>query len=183
MTITVLERKQATEELSMNDFLNHFRKTLETTYNKQNEIEELTELMAKNPVDKFIISETPTEFMRQGDILIWFENTDEYKENINKVTNLKEINRMILQEGDSITGDHELVPTSNAKYTLKQGKFVPDIIKTVTRGSNAWDCKILEIDSPFVLKHREHGNMTFLTPGKYMFCSQLNSKTLERVRD
>ena len=83
----------------------------------------------------------------------------------------------------SVTGDHELVPVSTAKYTLKSGKFVPDIIASVVWGNNAWDCKILEIDSPFVLKHREHGNITFLTPGKYMFCSQLNAKNLERVKD
>lgn len=183
MTTTVLERKIETEELSMNDFLNRFRETLETTYKKQNEIEELTNLMAKNPVDRFIISEAPTEFMRQGDILIWFEQTDEYKENIGKIVNLKETDRLILQEGDSITGDHELVPISTAKYTLKTGQFVPDILKDVVRGGNKWDCKVLEIDSPFVLKHREHGNMTFLTPGKYIFCSQLETKTLERMKD
>lgn len=183
MTTTILERKIETEELSMNDFLNQFRNTLEATYNKQNEIEELTELMAKNPVDKFIITEAPNVAMCQGDIIIWSENTDEYKENIGKVRDLKETDRMILQEGDSITGDHELVPVSNAKYTLKTGKFVPAIIENVVWRNNAWDCKILEIDSPFVLKHREHGNMTFLTPGKYMFCSQLESKTLEKVKD
>lgn len=172
------------EQISTDEVLSKFRETLEKTYKvEQSEIELLTEIAAKNPVDKFIIAEMPTEMVRQGDILIWSELTDEYKENISKVRDLKETKRLVLQEGDSITGDHELVPVSTAKYTLKEGKFVPNILKDVVWGNNAWDCKVLEIDSPFILKHREHGNITFLTAGKYMFCSQCDAESLRRVQD
>lgn len=172
------------EKISTDKVLEKFVQTLEETYAvEKSEIELLTDIAAKNPTDIFIISEMPTEAMRQGDILIWSELTDEYQENIGKVGNLVKTDRMILQDGDSVTGDHELVPVSTAKYTLKTGKFMPEIIASVARGNRGWDCKILEIDSPFILKHREHGNMTFLTPGKYMFCSQMKHDTLEKVRD
>ena len=172
------------EKISTDEVLKKFTETLEKTYAvEKSEIELLTDIAAKNPVDKFIISEMPTSAMRQGDILIWSELSDEYKENIHKVRDLKETDRLVLQEGDSITGDHELVPVSTAKYTLKTGKFVPAIIQNVVWGGNAWDCKVLEIDSPFVLKHREHGNMTFLQGGKYMFCSQMDTASLTRIQD
>lgn len=172
------------ERISTDEVLTKFVETLEKTYSvEQDEIDLLTEIAAKNPVDKFIIAEMPTDTVRQGDILIWSELTDEYKENISKVKDLKETDRMILQEGDSVTGDHELVPISTAHFTLLEGKFVPDIIKDEVWGGNAWGCKVLEIDSPFILKHREHGNITFLTPGKYMFCSQMDAESLTRMRD
>lgn len=172
------------EDVSTDEVLKRFTETLEKTYSvEKSEIELLTDIAAKNPVDKFIISEMPTEAMRQGDILIWSELSDEYKENISKVRYLQETDRLVLQEGDSMTGDHELVPVSTAKYTLKTGKFVPDIISNVVWGNNAWNCKVLEIDSPFILKHGEHGNMTFLKGGKYMFCSQMDTESLTRMQD
>lgn len=172
------------EQISTSEVLKRFRETLEKTYAvEKSEIELLTEIAAKNPVDKFIIYKNPNDFMRQGDILIWPENSPEYKANISKVENLVETKRMVLQEGDSMTGDHELIPVSTAQYTLKEGNFLPDILKDVVWGSNSWNCKVLEIDSPFIIKHREHGNITFLTPGKYMFCSQMDSESLERMKD
>lgn len=183
MTTTILERKQESQELSMNDFLNRFRDTLETTYQRQNEIEELTELMAKNPVDKFVITEKPTVPVYQGDIIIWSELTKEFKENYSKVQNLKATDSTILQEDDSITGDHELVPLQGAKCTILEGTFVPDLLAGVFWGNKQYNCKVIDIDSPFVVKHREHGNITFLTPGKYMVCSSLDSETLTRMRD
>lgn len=188
MTTTILENrtlKNQAKEMSYEDFLKSFTKTLieKAPDMKKIEINELTNIMAKNPVDKFIISEQPTTLVRQGDILIWSELTDEYKENFPKVKDLAPTTRMALQEGDSITGDHELVTLKGAKFTLKTGKFLPSILENVVWGGRTYDCKILEIDSPFVIKHREHGNITFLTKGKYMICSQLDSETLERMRD
>jgi hypothetical protein len=183
MTTTILERVKETEELSMNDFLNRFKDTLEFTYQRQNEIEELTDLMAKNPVDKFVITEKPDVEVCQGDILIWSELTDQFKENYPKVKNLQKTHKKALQEDDSITGDHELVPLKNSKYTLYTGEFVPSILKNHIWQGRTYACKILEIDSPFIIKHREHGNITFLTAGKYMICSSLDSETLTRMQD
>ena len=69
--------------------------------------------------------------------------TDEFKREFPRVKNLTSTSRMVLQDDDSITGDHELVPLKNAKFTLKTGKFVPTILEGHTWGSNAYDCKIL----------------------------------------
>ena len=149
---------------------------------QKSEIEELSEIAAKNPVDKFIISEKPDVEVMQGDILIWSDITEEYKKNFPLVTNLKETDRMVLQDGDSLTGDHELVPLKGSKFTLMKGEFRPPVIESAMWSGRTYDCRILEIDKPFVIKHREHGNIT-LQKGKYMICSSLDSETLDRMRD
>lgn len=173
------ELKVSTEEV-----LKIFNKTLEKNYNiSKSEIEQLTDIAAKNPVDKFFISERPDCPVMQGDLLIWAEGTAEFNSNFPLIKDLKETTSMALQEDDSITGDHELVPLKGSKFSLKKGKFIPSILKGHLWNSNAYDCKVLEIDSPFVIKHREHGNFTFLMGGKYMICSSLDSETLTRMRD
>ena len=177
-TIFRNENKVSTDEV-----LSLFTKTLETTdLFEKSEIEELSDIVAKNPADKFIVSVKPDVPVMQGDLLIWSDLTDEYKKEFPRVGELKNTSRMVLQDDDSITGDHELVPLRNAKFTLKTGKFVPSVLEGHTWGGNSYDCKILEIDSPFVIKHREHGNIA-LTAGKYMICSSLDSETLTRMRD
>lgn len=169
-------------KMSTQDVLNYFTQTLESTESfEKSEIEELSDIMAKNPADKFIISQKPEVPVMQGDLLIWSDITKEYKKEFPKVANLSETTRMVLQEDDSITGDHMLVPLRRAKYKLYNGRFVPSVLEE--QGfDNAYNCKILEIDTPFVVTHREHGNIT-LTAGKYMICSSLDSETLERMRD
>ena len=181
MPTIILEKEKNLNSYS--DLLKSFERCLEKTRAfKRSEIEELTIIQAKNPVDKLIISQKPTEVVMQGDILIWSELTNKYKENIDLVSNLRPVTSMALQEGDSLTGDHELVTLENAKFTLQSGKFTPSILKGHLWGGNKYDCKILEIDTPFVIRHREHGNIT-LTAGKYMICSSLDSETLTRMRD
>ena len=174
---------QNENKVSTQDVLNIFKESLKSMETfERSEIEELSDILAKNPVDKFIIYNTPKEVCMQGDLLIWSELTKEYKENFPKIKDLEMSSRMILQDNDSLTGDHKLVPLKDAKFTLKTGKFIPTILRNVLRDSNAYDCKLLEIDTPFVITHREHGNMTF-TAGKYMICSSLDSETLDKMRD
>ena len=171
------------EKMDFSEVLKRFERTLTKTPSfKKSEIEELVDIAAKNPVDKFIVSELPNVPTMQGDILLWSELTDEYKENIEKVKDLKETTKLVLQDDDSITGDHELVPLKNSKYTLKTGRFIPSILEGQLWGTNSYDCKILEIDTPFLIKHREHGNIA-LTAGKYMICTSLDSETLTKMRD
>ena len=182
MQNTVIFRNE--DRISNEEVVKLFTDTLDDyseTFNKS-EIEELTDIVAKNPADKFIVSVKPTVPVMQGDLLIWSDETDEFKREFPRVKDLQKTTRMVLQDDDSITGDHELVPLSNAKFTLKTGKFVPSILERHTWGFNSYDCKILDIDTPFVIKHREHGNIT-LTAGKYMICSSLDSETLTRMRD
>lgn len=181
MSTIILEKEKNLNNYS--ELLKSFERCLEKTKTfKKSEIEELTLIQAKNPVDKLIISQTPKEVIMQGDLLIWSELTEKYKENINLVSDLQEATSMALQEDDSLTGDHRLVTLENAKYTLKSGKFVPQILKKHMWGLNKYNCKLLEIDTPFIITHREHGNIT-LTAGKYMICSSLDSETLTRMRD
>lgn len=147
------------------------------------EIEQLADAYAKNPVDKFIISEKPNVPVAQGDILIWAEGTKDYKENIKSVQKLEVTERLVLQEGDSMTGDHRLVPLEGSNFTLQKGQFSPSVLK----GKNSWgdrpyNCLLLDIDKPFLIVHREHGNVA-LPSGKYMICSSMNSETLERMMD
>ena len=105
MTTTVLENRE--KKLNQEEFLNSFTKTLKEGFAvKKSEIEKLTDIMAKNPVDKFIVSERPKDFIAQGDLLIWFEDTPQFKENYPKIKNLQPTTKMALQEDDSITGDH-----------------------------------------------------------------------------
>lgn len=171
------------EKIDLSQVIEMFERTLQKTPTfKKSEIEELVDIMAKNPVDKFIVSEVPDVPVMQGDLIIWSELTDEYKNNIKKIKDLKDTNRLVLQDNDSITGDHELVPLKNAKYTLKTGKFIPDILEGRIWGNNSYDCKVLEIDTPFLIKHGEHGNIA-LTPSKYIICSSLDSETLTKMQD
>lgn len=172
------ENKVSTEEV-----LDFFTQTLnDCQLFEKEEIEQLSDIAAKNPVDKFIVSEQPNVEVMQGDILIWSELTEEYKINFPRVQIGEETTSLVLQDDDSMTGDHRLVPLRGANYSLKKGKFIPPILEGAIWGGNAYDCKILEIDTPFVITHREHGNIT-LTAGKYMICSSLDSKTLRRMQD
>jgi hypothetical protein len=174
---------QNENKVSTKEVLGIFKETLEDMeLFEQSEIEELSDILAKNPVDKFIVSTKPTNVCMQGDLLIWSDLTKEYKENFPKVTDLQLTDKMVLQDGDSLTGDHRLVPLRGANFTLKTGKFIPSILKNASINRNSYDCKILEIDTPFVITHREHGNMT-LAAGKYMICSSLDSETLEKMKD
>lgn len=171
------------EKVSTEEVLDLFTQTLNDCQLFENdEIEQLADIAAKNPVDRFIISEEPDIEVMQGDILIWSELTEEYKEHFPLVQIGEDAKSMVLQDDDSMTGDHRLVPLKGANFSLKKGKFLPSILKGVAWGNNAYDCKILEIDTPFVITHREHGNIT-LTAGKYMICSSLDSKTLRRMQD
>ena len=171
------------DKVSNAEVLNLFTQTLENAeLFRKSEIEELSDIVAKNPADKFIVSEKPDVPVMQGDLLIWSDLTDEYQREFPRVRDLASTSRLVLQDDDSITGDHELVPLKHSKFTLQTGKFVPSVIDGHTWGSNSYDCKILEIDTPFVIKHREHGNIA-LTAGKYMICSSLDSESLTRMRD
>jgi hypothetical protein len=181
MQSTVIFRNE--EKVSNEEVVKLFTQTLEDSETfEKSEIEELSDIVSKSCIDKFIVYTKPEVVSMQGDLLIWSDSTEEYKREFPRVTDLEVTSRMALQDDDSITGDHCLVPLKNAKFTLKTGKFIPSILEGHTWGSNAWDCKILDTNSPFVIRHREHGNIT-LPSGKYMICSSMNSESLTKMRD
>lgn len=174
------------EKISTNEVIETFRKHLIEDYNdsfEKSEIDSLVDIASKNPTDIFVVTDYPDVEVMQGDILIWSSLTDEYRTNRPLVTDIQSTERMVLQDGDSMTGDHRVIPLSESNYTIQTGKFTPEILK----GKNSWgdrkyDCKLLKIDTPFLIFHREHGNLT-LPAGEYMICSSLNSETLERMMD
>ena len=174
------------EKLAINEVIEVFKDSLaETGVFSQSDIEALAETYAKNPVYKFIITETLTgaNGAAQGDIMILGENTNLYKDHYSSIRNLQKTDRLILQEGDSMTGDHRLIPMEGSKYTVQTGKFTPSFLK----GKSMWrdpeyQAILFETDKPFLIFHREHGNVA-LPEGKYMFCSQLDPVTLNIMMD
>ena len=172
------------EKLELNRVIEIFRNKLEESYFEKSDIENLADAYAKNPIDKFIITEGLQGAGGQGDILIFSKNTQFYKDHINKIENLKKTDRLVLQEGDSYTGDHRIVPLPHTKYTIKTGKFCPNFLK----GKRQWGSDpeyaavVFTSDKPFLIVHREHGNIA-LPADSYMFCSQIDADTLSRVMD
>ena len=150
------------------------------------EIEILAETYAKNPTDKFIITEDfeATDDACQGDIIVVPENTNMYQENIKRIKNLQKTDRLVLQEGDSLTGDHRIIPSEGSNYTMEEGKFTPKFLegKRIWGGDAEYTAKVFETDKPFLIFHREHGNQAYKA-GKYMFYSQLDPETLSRMMD
>jgi hypothetical protein len=175
------------EKLELNKVIDLFKDSLEKTeVFSDSEIEVLAETYAKNPVDKFIVAEelSGTDDACQGDIIVLAEKTNMYKENYPRVKGWKETDRLVPQEGDSLTGDHRIIPAEGSKYVIKTCKFVPKFLE----GKNRWGREpeytavSFETDKPFLIFHREHGNMAY-TAGKYMFYSQLDPDTLDRMMD
>ena len=183
MGTTIFRNPQSLKE---EEVLQKFEQTLKTNGNfSKSEIEQLVDCYAKNPVDKFIVSDKDLEetFGRQGDILFWSEDSEMYKKEIKNVHSLVKTKKLVLQKDDSITGDHRLVPLNDSRFTLQEGKFTPSFLKGKNKwGDRSYDCLILDIDKPFLVVHREHGNIA-LAAGKYMICSQMNHEDLSRMLD
>lgn len=150
-----------------------------------NEVDELAEAYSKNIADKFIVSDTGLDdtFGRQGDILFWKEGSEMYEQEFPRVKHLKETDRKVLQPGDSMTGDHRLIPLPNSHYKIQEGEFIPSFLEGHrTSLSRPYSCIIFETDKSFLVFHREHGNIA-LTAGKYMICSQMDPATLSWMID
>lgn len=175
------------ENLEKTEVAKIFADTLkETEVFSDSDIEILAETYAKNPTDKFIIAEelTGTDDACQGDIIILPEKTNMYKENYPRVKNWTKTERLVLQEGDSLTGDHRIIPAEGSKYEIKTGKFCPKFLegKRIWGSDAEYTAVSFETDKPFLIFHREHGNQAY-TAGKYMFYSQLDPETLSRMMD
>ena len=183
MTITIFRNE---EGINLQEVVNRFKSSLiDKKSFKKDEVEVLVNLFAKNPVDKFIVSEFPDVEVAQGDILIWPKGTDMYNDYINDIKNLKPTESMILQQSDSITGDHKVIPLNNSNLTLMEGTITPKFMKNLKSGvSNKTFIRalILKSEKPFLIIHREHGNIA-LPAGEYMICSQLDPRTLKVMID
>ena len=126
MEMTVFRKE---EPVKTSEVLQVFKQSLEERHAvPKSEIEELCDIVSKNPTDKFIISEKPDAVVMQGDILIWSDICDEFKESFSRIQQGDISSTLVLQKTDSLTGDHRLIPVPSAHYTLKDGKFIPSFI-------------------------------------------------------
>ena len=179
---TVIHRKD--ETLSQEQVRNMFKDELvkrEDQYDSKSEIERLVDTYAKTHTDNFIVTDTnDLKYMiNQGDIVIQHESTDYYKEVAPTIMDLRPAKDMNLQEGVSVTGDHRIIPLEGSKTTIEDGRFIP---KDGIVGRRPYECKIVTSDKPFLIAHREHGNIA-LPAGKYLVYSQIDAKTQRRVYD
>ena len=173
-----------TEKEDMANILDRFKHSTEEAYQEeeQSDIDLLSELYAKNPVDKFIVASFPDVEIAQGDILIWAEGTPMYNENINRLKNLHETDSRILQDHDTLTGDHKVVSLPNSNLEILEGDFYPAILDTVLINKKYIHGMIVKSDKPFLIVHQEHGNIA-LPKGTYMVSSQLDPRTLTAMLD
>ena len=179
MTTTVFknESKVGTKEV-----IETFRKHLENDYVEsfnKSEIEQLVDIASKNPTDKFVVTDYPNTLVMQVDLLIWSNLTEEFKEAQESLEILEsDKHNMILQDTDSMTGDHRLILLPETEYSLEKGRFKAKVGKL----KRFHDCKILKTNKPFLIFHREHGNLTLPT-GEYLVCSSLDAETLDKMID
>lgn len=179
---TIIHRKDEnfTGEAVVSLFKDELTKK-ESQYVSKSEIEELVNTYAKTPTDNFIVTDI-ADLKRpicQGDIEIHHESSDYYKETIESVQDLRAAKDMNLQEGVSVTGDHRIIAIAGAKMSIQDGRFE---VKDNVLKRRLYECKIVETDKPFLIAHREHGNIA-LPAGKYLVFTQIDTKTQRRVYD
>lgn len=179
---TVIHRKD--ESLSREQVMEKLNTELtkrETQYGGIDAIKALADTYAKTYTDNFIVADRDElqYTISQGDIVIHHESSDYFKEVIESVMDRRPAKDMNLQEGVSITGDHRIIPMEGASITIEDARFVP---KDNVMGRRAYECKIVTSDKPFLIAHREHGNITLLD-GIYLVFSQIDAKTMRRVYD
>jgi hypothetical protein len=178
---TIIRRNDV--EVTREESLNQFRSALSSKEEQftQSAIEALVDEHAKNLTDNFIVMDK--EELRcpliQGDIKLYHESSDYFKEVEKSIGNLKETDNFNLQIGKAKTGDHRIIPLEGAKITLKEGNFEP---KDDVLNGRKYDCKYIESDKPFLIKHSEHGNIA-VQAGTYLVFTAIQPRTRQRIID
>lgn len=180
MTTKITRQQETTRE----DFIKQYTEHVEQVDSIKADVLELAELQAKHPADVYIVADFKEgeviPEIEQGDILLWKKGSRQYERYIGTVNSRKETKSRNLQLGESITGDHLVVPLKNSNLTIE------DCVITIDRGSNrrslSYPAKIINADQPFCVVHREHGNVT-LPAGEYMSCVSLDPKSMTRMLD
>ena len=180
---TKIQRKEHSLGLTNEQIVAEFRTALED--NKQcyqpSEIEELVNIHAKSVTDNYMVYDETAKVssIKQGDISLYGTETSYYKAVKDTINGLKLTNDRNLQDGTAITGDHKFVALPDSNLTIKVGMFVPK--DNVTNGRQ-YSCKMIHSDKPFLITHREHGNVA-VPAGDYLSFVQINPKTHSRVLD
>ena len=179
---TVIHRVDSS--LTSDQVLDLFKSELEKReeqYESKSEIEKLVDTYAKTPTDNFIVTDkNDLKYMiNQGDIVIQSSHTDYFKAVKDTIMDRRPARDMNLQEGVSVTGDHRIIPLEGANITIEDARFVP--LNGIV-GRRPYECKIVKSDKPFLIAHREHGNIA-LPADEYLVYSQIDAKTQRRVYD
>jgi len=175
MSTTIFRNEQKLDKEQVQE---KFCTTLKNYNSFSQDISELAELFSKNPTDNFIIQgENLATEAFQGDIQILGKDTELYKQFIKKLKKKDEAKNMNLQEGESVTGDHRIVPLADSNLTITDCEIKPEILE-----GKRWDAKLIKSDKPFLIYHSEHGNMG-LPAGEYMTCISFDPSTLHKIID
>lgn len=191
MTIKIENKPNAEgqRELTREEFLSKYSDIVKQQKEFSMSVEEFSEIMAKNPADVYIVANfkegEPCEQIRQGDIYLFRAGDDKTSDNVmyakykDTITDKKEAKSMNLQLGTSITGDHRVVPLPGTTVKIYDCNIE---IPLKTAWNKTYAVKLIEADHPFCVTHTEHGNIT-TTAGTYLACTQLDSRTMTRMKD
>ena len=178
MTTKITREQETTRE----QFIQQYSQQVEQVDSMKDKVLELSELQAKHPADVYIVADfkegEPIPEIEQGDILLWHKGSRQYDKYIGTVSGRKETKSRNLQLGESITGDHKVVPLANSNLKIE------DCTISIPRNGRdlSYPAKIITADQAFCVVHREHGNVT-LPAGEYMSCVSMNPKSMSRMLD
>jgi hypothetical protein len=182
------QREKTTEE-----FIKEYSKVVKKNKEFSKDVLEFSELMAKHPADVFIVTSfepgQKCEQIRQGDIYLFRKGEKEegtlnnvmFDKYIKTVSDKKESESMNLQLGESITGDHKVIPLKGTNVKIYECNIeVP--VKSFRGDSMSYPVKLIVADGAFGVFHKEHGNIT-CPKGTYLACTQIDARSLTRMKD
>lgn len=173
-----------TDGVTGTEVINLFKQAMSSNNDvySEEDIERLSNAYAKNPTDNFVVYSSDLEnLIAQGDILLNHESSKFFKDvepsfrlqNETQSRNLQEV------DGGGITGDHAISGIDNEDLKITLGTYVPS--DNITKGGSM-NCKIIEAKKPFVITHKEHGNIA-CPAGKYMARTQINANNMRIMLD
>lgn len=196
MSTIKLENKPSVKglrEKTTEEFIKEYSKVVEKNKEFSKDVLEFSELMAKHPADVFIVTSFDKgercEQIRQGDIYLFRKGEYEegtldnvmFEKYYKTVSNREKTESMNLQLGESITGDHKIIPLKGTNVQVFDCTIeVP--VKTFRGDSMSYPVKLVVADGAFGVFHREHGNIT-CPKGTYLACTQIDARSLTRMKD
>lgn len=180
---TKIQRKENSVGLTGEQITVQFRTALEDNEKcyQPSEIEELVDIYAKSLTDNFIVYDETAKksSIKQGDISLYGVETGYYNAVKDTIKTRRVTDDRNLQEGTAVTGDHKIISLPGSNLTVETAMFVPK--DNVTNG-RPYNCKIIRSDKPFLITHREHGNVA-VPAGEYLSFVQIDARTHSRVLD
>jgi len=181
-------------ELTTTEFVKRYADVVKENKTFSKDVLEFSELMAKHPADVFIVTSfeegKTCEQIRQGDIYLFRAGSKEdgtldnvmFSKYIKSLSNRKTTESMNLQIGAALTGDHKVIPLKGTKISIEDCTITLPIANGWGEQTLQYPVKYIVADGPFGVFHQEHGNIT-CPKGTYLACTQLDARTLTRMRD